>query len=447
MAADRRPADFAYKVVAAPYFLQDCRMSPAAAAPRPSTDHRRAYGAGIVAGVLTLALSWVLLTQLGWIGVADASSGFALDAGDCLDLTTGDAVDVQEVDCSSPHDGEVAGLATHPDNGRPFPGEDVTRVWFERECREVMTDYLGADYLTTTLNAAIIVPSESEWEDGVHHAVCYLTATDGEGQLTESIRGRADDFARSDVVTIDRLLPGDCFVPAGSNEPFGLRSSDTVELVDCDGAFAGLFFGRGNLPFPDDVALPDNDELTDSSTTACSAEFESFFGVESAVGYTFRFWRPSKSNWNDGDREVLCAVLSNDPIDGPFTPVDYPELHKLGTGQCFGLLPEQTAETLSLDDHVRPVRCSQPHVGQMIGGGEFNPGLRFPGDNQAKAMTERECRGLFETFIGIEPADSEYGRFPYWYPDEEAWAADDTRYACAILDEDVLTDSLQGSRR
>ena len=83
----------------------------------------------------------------------------------------------------------------------------------------------------------------------------------------------------------------------------------------------------------------------------------------------------------------------------------------------------------------------------MIGGGEFEQDLRFPGDAQAKALTERECRSLFAAFMGIEPAESEFGRFPYWYPDEDAWATADTRYACAILDEDMMSGSLQGSGR
>ncbi len=422
-------------------------MYPAAAAPVPPTDHRRAYGAGVVAGALTLALGWVLVTQLGWAGAADASPEFAFEAGTCLDISDGEPSALSAVDCSTPHDGEVVGLATHPDSGRAFPGEDVTRVWFDQACRAVTTEFLGSDHLATTLNAGIVMPGEDEWDAGVHHAVCYVTVGDGGDPLTGSVEGRAAEFARGDVVPINRLLPGDCFDPAGSTEPFELRNSDVVELTDCTGSFSGMFFGRGQLPFPDDLPIPPSEELADSSTTACSAAFESFFDVESAVGYTFRFWRPSRSNWDDGEREVLCAVLSNEPIDGPYIPANYPELHKLGTGQCFDLLPEQTPDSVSLDDHVRPVRCSEAHQGQMIGGGRFEDGVGFPGETQAKAMTERECRSLFEAFIGIEPTDSEFGRFPYWYPDSEAWGDDDTRYACAILGEASLTESLQGSAR
>lgn len=388
-----------------------------------------------------------MLAQLGWAGVADAASGLNLEAGDCIDLVDDDPTVLRPVDCSLPHQGEVTGLATHPDSGRPFPGAEVTGVWFDQGCRTVTTEYLGADHLATTLDAGIVMPTEQEWNDGVEHAVCYVTIVDGADPLTGSVEGRASDFARSDVVPISRLLPGDCFSPAGDSEAFGLRSSDMVELKDCNGSFSGMFFGRGNLPFPDEIPIPPDGELTDSSTTACSAAFETFFNVESAVGYTFRFWRPSQSRWEDGDREVLCAVLSDDPIEGPFMPSDYPVVHKLGTGQCFQLLPEQTAESLSLDDHVRPVLCSQPHVGEMIGGGRFDADLRFPGNTQTQAMTEQECLSLFEAFIGVDPADSEFGRFPYWYPDEESWAADDTRFACAILDEETRTGSLRGSGR
>ncbi len=421
-------------------------MSPVAAASVWPTDRRRAYGAGVVAGLLTLTVGWLMVAQLGRIDVVDARSGFDLEAGDCLESTENEPSVLQVVDCSLAHDGEVVGIATHRNSGRTFPGEDVTSVWFEEGCRSVTTDYLGAGHLTTTLNAGIMLPSERQWNDGVHHAVCYVTIGDGDDPLTESVKGRAIDFARGEIVRIDRLMAGDCFNPAGAIDPFGLRSSDLVELTDCSGSFSGLFFGRGDLPYGDGVPIPSAGDLTDSSTTACSAEFESFFGVESAVGYTFRFWRPSKSKWDDGYRAVLCAVLSDEPIDGPYVPADYPELHKLGTGQCFQFLPEQTARSLTLDDHVRPVRCSQPHVGQMIGSGQFDADRRFPGNELARAMAERECGSLFEAFVGIDPAGSRFGRFPFWYPNEEAWAMGDTRYACAVLAEE-LTESLQGSSR
>lgn len=396
--------------------------------------------------MLTLGIGWFALAQIGWPGVADATSGLALEAGSCLRATADEPPALQPIDCSEPHDGEVTGIVTHPDNGWAYPGDDVTRVWFEQACRSTTTGYLGADHLATTLQARIVVPSENEWNDGIHHATCYVTVTANSDPLTGSVKDRADDFARGDIVAIDRLMPGDCFDPAGSTDPFSLRSSDMVRLVDCSETFSGVFFGRRILPYPDDILIPSDGELTDSSTTACSAAFESFFDVESAVGYTFRFWRPSQSRWDGGDREVLCAVLNDDPIDGPYLPADYPQLHKLGTGQCFRLLPEQTAESLSLDDHVRPVRCSEAHVGQMIGGGLFDAEFAFPGDAQSRALTKQECRSLFEAFIGIDPTDSEFGNFPYWYPTEEAWAAGDTRYACAIL-EIGLTESLKGSRR
>lgn len=420
-------------------------MSLAGADLIPPTARRRAYSAGVAAGMLTLAVGWLALAQLGWPGVADASPNFTLEAGDCLRVTDDPSV-VQAVDCSVPHDGEVAGIATHPDRGRPFPGDEVTRVWFEQGCRDIIAEYLGADHLTTTLNAGVVVPTEGQWNDGVHHATCHVSTGQGTESLTGSVKSRADDFARSDIVAINRLLPGDCFEPAGSNDSFSLRSGDMVRLADCSGQFSGLFFGRADLSFPDDVPIPADSELTEASTAACSAAFEAFFDVESAAGYTFRFWRPSQSRWNDGERQVLCAVLSDDPIEGPYTPVDYPELDKLGTGQCFRLLPEQTPDSLSLDDHVRPVRCSELHSGQMIGSGRFDTDLPFPGDTQSSALTEQECRSLFEAFIGVRPVDSEFGRFPYWYPDEDAWTAGDTRYACAVLG-DGLTESLQGSRR
>ncbi len=405
----------------------------------------RSSAVGVLAGLLTLAVASIFLWQQGTFSRASAVAATEVNAGDCFNLSSSEAM-FEVVSCATAHSGEIVSVIEHPDADGPYPGDQVTSVWFEQKCAEAADSYVGDDIRTTTLSAQLVAPDRDAWADGMHAATCYITSSEEAGTLSGSVQGQAAKFSRPGTAKISDLAAGDCFSPPQGRNPFDLRTGDTVNLVDCNGSYHGIFFGRADLPFPDDLDFPDADELSRASTAVCSGEFEDHFGVESSIGYTFRFWRPSRTDWDSGSREVLCAVLSDTRLDAPFVPADYPALANLGTGQCFVLLPEQDAGSLSLDDHVRPVVCSDPHVGQMIGTGQLPVDTGFPGNDEAKLQTERECRDRFETFVGISPSESTYGKFPYWFPDERSWNNGDTRYACAILGDEVLTGSIQNSR-
>jgi len=417
-----------------------------AVAPVVPFGSRRASGVGVLAGLLTLAVTTIFLWQQGSFSGSGAFAADLVDEGNCVNVTGTNSPSFDVVPCRDPHNGEIVAVIVHPDADGPFPGDRVTKVWFEERCTEAADAYVGDDVMTTTLSARLVVPTEEDWADGQHRAVCYVATPGGESGLETSVLGRSDQLRRAGRVAISQLAAGDCFSPTDSRNPFELRSRDIVELADCSAVFHGIFFGRGLLPFPDNAVFPSSEELSTASTAVCSSTFEEFFAVESSVGYTFRFWRPSRTDWDSGLRDVLCAVLSEDEIEGQYVPADYPALGNLGTGQCFGLLPEQQPDSVSLDDHVRPVLCSDPHVGQMIGTGELPIEAGFPGEAEAQALTEQECRDRFETFVGIAPSESAYGRFPYWYPDQASWNSGDSRYACAILGDRILTESIQDSQ-
>jgi hypothetical protein len=415
-----------------------------AAAPVLPIGARRAAGVGVLAGLLTLAVTSILLWQRGDLGRRQVVVAEQVEPGNCVNVSGDNNRSFDVTPCTNPHNGEIVAVIPHPDAEGPYPGEQVTAVWFDDSCRAAIDAYVGDDVMTTTLSAGSVIPDEDDWNDGVQSAVCYVISDTG-NDLEESVIGRADELRRAGTVPINELAAGDCFSPTNDQNPFELRSGDVVELMDCSGSYYGLFFGRGSLPFPDDTEFPDNEELSTASTAVCAGRFEAYFDVESSIGYTFRFWRPSRTDWDSGSRDVLCAVLSETELNGPFVPAEYPALANLGTGQCFELLPEQRPETVSQDDHVRPVVCSEPHVGQMIGTGELALDGDFPGVAEVRELTESECRDRFENFVGVPPSESSYGRFPYWFPDQRSWAAGDTRYACAILGDRVLTSSIQGT--
>ncbi len=405
------------------------------------------YVGGFVCALITLLVLANAILGASADGQTEAVSGLALSTGDCADVAVGsdDSRVYRVSECTDPHDVQITGNVEHPDAGKGFPGERVMAVWFGSECDTVSAEFLGSDVLDTTLTGDFIMPTTEEWDDGGYSAACFVTTSSAEIELQQSVEDSWQDFARSEEVVISRLKAGDCFV-SDLPDPRDLRSNDVVNLVECTDSFHGVFFGRGRLPFPAGSAIPVESELTDASTAACANEFEGHFG-EVSTGFSYRFWRPSDAAWERGERGVLCAVLDNELIEGPYLPTNYPSFFNLDAMQCFNLTPELAADELSLDGRIRPVECTEPHVGQKIDIGTLLGGQEFPGITQVERDAQEACAIKFTQFIGIPPQDSEYNGFPFWHPDAETWEAGDRRYGCAILGDEILTDSLEGVRR
>ncbi len=407
-------------------------------------DRRSSILGGIFGGLTTLLLL-VFANPFG--GVSPEERGFDLAAGDCVDVIagTGDEAVLELVDCDQAHDAQITGRVDHLDGDEPYPGAGPAAAWFDEQCRRVDSDYLGADVLDTTLGRGVIKPTEDEWKDGIDHAVCYLTTSSPDLELVGSIDNDWESYARGDNIPVSRLKPGDCFSPAESGQQaLTLLSTDMVTLIDCGRSFYGMFFGRGRLAFPLSDPLPDESTLAAASTEACGEQFKQFYEVD-ATGSNYRFWRPSATAWADGDRTVLCAVLSDEEIPGPYSPASYPSLFELAALTCFDLGPEHTDESLGLDDRVRPVECSIPHRGQKLASGQLSlsADIPYPGARVTQTRTRDTCERRFKEVVGIERTRSRFGNFPYWYPDADAWADGDRRYSCAVLDEE-LVGSLEG---
>lgn len=400
---------------------------------------------GVALGALTTLAILVLLDPFGRASAEER--GFDLSTGDCVDVVagTGDEAIFESVDCNQAHDAQVTGRVDHVDAGGAYPGAGPVAAWFDEQCRLIDADYLGADVLDTTLGRGVIEPTEGDWNAGIHHGVCYLTTASPDLELTGSVEGEWQAYARGDEVPVNRLKPGDCFDPVEDRQgALSLLSTDMVALVDCDGSFHGMFFGRGRLAFAVSEPLPVQTTMTEASTEACAEQFEQFYNV-AAAGSNYRFWRPSASAWTNGDRTVLCAVLSDEPIPGPYSPASYPTLFELPSRTCFDFGPEQSEKSLGIDDRVRPVDCATPHRGQKLGSGQLTTSddEPYPGTRMTQTRTRAQCERWFGELVGIERSRSRFGNFPYWYPDAEAWADGDRRYSCAVLS-DQLVGSLEG---
>lgn len=418
-----------------------------------------AIGGGVLAGILTLAV----VTGLLWLAgggddgleagggaggtgrVGSLVAAADLSVGDCMNFTSPNGGSARFViaDCEAAHVAQISAKVQHPDASGPYPGADDLKGWVAGRCRDVSETFINASMLETTLAVGSLVPDFEEWSAGNYDATCYVRQFDS-SSLTSSVAGRGADFPRGEEVIVSRLIEGDCFVPAGGTNSYDLNSNSTVRLVSCDGEHNGVFFGRDRLDYPIGALFPGEDEVGDATSQRCGQLFTTHFGA-SSEGFNYRYWRPNQQSWDVDDRAILCAVLDSDPLTERLDPSTYDRFFDLETGQCFNLGPEETPDSLRLDDQVRVVPCDESHVGQMIGSGDLDLDLAepFPADDGVQDLAGKECEQLFVDFVGTSPYESAFGNFPFWYPNQSGWEEGDRRYACAFLDSEPRTDTLE----
>lgn len=419
-----------------------------------------AIGGGILAGLVTLAIVggalWLTRDDSGGAGangqgatgrIGTSVAGAGLQPSDCFNFDSSAAIvtSFAIVACATPHQAQVAGKIEHPEAGGVYPGSDAMTEWIGDQCAAVVGSFIARPILDTTLADGALPPNRNDWTAGDYNAVCYVAATDG-ASLTGDVEGRGIDHTRGDQVVVSRLKLGDCFQPADGTAPYDLNSNSLVALVDCDAPHIGVFFGRGRLPSPIGAPFPGVGEVGDTTSRQCGELFQRFFGV-AADGFNYRYWRPNEQSWAAGDRLILCAILDQNPLEVRFAPTEYQRLFELAPGTCFNLGPEETSESLRLDDQVRRVPCDEAHIGQMLGSGNLaNPETEpFPPDEGVLDLAGAECEALFTDFIGISPFESQLGNFPFWYPNQSGWEAGDRRYACAFLEDTPRGESLEGA--
>ena len=412
-----------------------------------------AIGAGVAAGLVTLALVAVVLWLTGQAGGADTAgqsretgqfvTSSTLETGDCVTprFTTA-ATQYELQDCNGPHQAQITTVIDHPDADGAFPGATELNSWVEGRCSDAADDYLTVTLLETTLASRTGLPNNAAWADGDTAAVCSVEQLDG-SSLVQSLDGQDVDVARGSIVTVARLLPGDCFVPAADAVAADLTSNSDVDLVSCDTPHNGVFFGRDRLAFAADEGFPGSDEVAALTSDRCAELFEDHFDAD-ADGFRYRFWRPNQSSWDAGDRSILCSILTPEPLQEQFDPSAHQRFFDLAVGTCFNLGPEETTASLRLDDQVLVVTCEEPHRGQMIGSGELiaDPEDPEPDDDGILSLAGDQCEQRFIDFVGISPFESDLGTFPFWFPNEPGWADGDRRYACAFLEETPLIGSL-----
>ena len=116
------------------------------------------------------------ITEAGELSVYD------LHAGDCLnppDRVKDELLKVGVVPCSALHTQEV--VALREIDASDYPGDDAVRQEAEKLCVQPFAEYIGVDYVDSSLFLTYLLPSLRSWEDGDKDVTCIAQVIDAKG--------------------------------------------------------------------------------------------------------------------------------------------------------------------------------------------------------------------------------------------------------------------------
>ena len=106
--------------------------------------------------------------------------------GQCIRLPHEEtATTVETTGCAREHDAEVFHVTSAPDGD--FPGADTLNKQAETECISAFDEYVGTDYLTSSLDATWMIPTKDSWAQKDRSIVCLARPLD-HSKLTSSVK-------------------------------------------------------------------------------------------------------------------------------------------------------------------------------------------------------------------------------------------------------------------
>lgn len=127
-------------------------------------------------------------------GTSDGSV-FAIEPGECFLAPAEVTALISELDqvaCDEAHDQEAYAVVdfAHADpeaKADVFPGDDVLTSFAEGACAQEFRDYVGVDYLDSSLFYTYLLPSPRSWQETDRSVICFVI--DSGRPMTGSVAG------------------------------------------------------------------------------------------------------------------------------------------------------------------------------------------------------------------------------------------------------------------
>lgn len=177
--------------------------APAPVAPQPvqqTPKKRSGLRTGcLVVGLLALAavvigayFAWRFVSDEILPGIEETTELFEpvseSPPGPCFDLETENGVltNWNEVSCDGPRQVEVSFAALFEEG--PFPGDDYLNDNAAETCLNAFETYVGISPEQSEYDVNWLVPTESQWADGIRKGICLVVSDDG-SVLTGTVKG------------------------------------------------------------------------------------------------------------------------------------------------------------------------------------------------------------------------------------------------------------------
>lgn len=162
----------------------------------------RAAVTGVVAGLA----SAVLVSGCSWFGedsAAKSTSVFSVRPGECFQAPSKVQVELSSLaltPCAQPHVREAYAIVPYvaevggatgtgsPVSATAYPGSDVLSMFAKGACAQRYGDYVGVNYLDSSLFFTYLFPSVRSWQQNDDRKIiCFVTTTGS--TLTGSVKG------------------------------------------------------------------------------------------------------------------------------------------------------------------------------------------------------------------------------------------------------------------
>lgn len=137
------------------------------------------------AAALLAAATVTALAGCGWFGGdsdAKSVSVFSIKPGECFQTPAKVHAQLSELDrrpCDKPHTREAYAVVAYvPPSGQSaatYPGEQALTAFAEGACAQHFRDYVGIDYLDSSLYFTYLMPSARSWQqEDDRNVVCFV---------------------------------------------------------------------------------------------------------------------------------------------------------------------------------------------------------------------------------------------------------------------------------
>ena len=248
-------------------------------------------------------------------------------------------------------------------------------------------------------------------------------------------RDASGEVVAAGVVGLSDLRVGDCFNTPEEplDNPVAGDGVGDVQLVPCGERHDLELFGLAGLEGDD---YPSDDALDKQALEICGAEFELYAAqVQEASASGLAWFFPSGESWDDGDRQVMCALDTTDTTrdrSGAIIEVGGAHYGSLKVGDCFD----------TPDDFLNGRTGGRG--GPTVRDGARERGLRrlrhrprrFPGDDTLVDETEETCIMLLGSYTGVPFDDSDLSVWAF-VPRADGWSLGEREARCVLYDSDL----------